>query len=226
MDIIKLSLDKSNNLNLYLDNSFVILLIIFIVFLIITYVIILYFKYKKNLAMLLRGNVELDGAEIGLNEFKIKIKPNYQTVQIAYKLWVELSTRKLGLLIDLKNDVLEEIYDSWYEFFQVTRELIKEIPAQETLNEDTKQLITIATDVLNQGIRPHLTKWQARFRNWYDIKKEIAKQSGLSPTPQNMQTEFKCAEMEFCYNELATDLLKVNKQLIEYKKLLENIVFG
>ena len=45
---------------------------------------------------------------------KLKIKPNYQTKQVAYKLWVEVNTRKLGLPIDENNDVILEIYNSWY----------------------------------------------------------------------------------------------------------------
>ena len=114
---------------------------------------------------------EIDEAEIGIGGEKVKIKPNYQDMQIAYRLWVELSTRKIGLAIDLDNDVVNEIYDSWYEFFKLTRELIKEIPVSKIRkDESTKELVRIAIEVLNEGIRPHLTKWQARFRKWYKIE--------------------------------------------------------
>lgn len=67
---------------------------------------------------------------------KVKIAPNYQDMQIAYKLWIELSTRKIGLKIDLNNDVIIEIYNSWFEFFKITRELIKEIPISKIQNND------------------------------------------------------------------------------------------
>ncbi len=226
MDIVKLSLDKSHNLNLFVGNDILWTIMILILFFIIGFFILLFFKNKNALAMLLRGHISMEGAKLGLNGFAIDIKPNYQTVQVAYKLWVELNTRKLGLRIDLENDVIEEIYNSWYAFFEVTRELIKEIPAQEALNKDTKQLITIATDVLNKGVRPHLTKWQARFRNWYDVQKKVAETNGFSPSPQKVQMDFRCSESEFCYDELSSDLLKVNEQLIEYKNLLEKIVFN
>jgi len=102
---------------------------------------------------------EIDEAVIGIGDQKVKIKPNYQDMQIAYKLWVELSTRKIGLEIDLENDVIKEIYKSWYEFFKLTRELIKEIPVSKIRkDESTKELVRIAIEVLNEGLRPHLTK--------------------------------------------------------------------
>lgn len=67
---------------------------------------------------------EIDEAEIGIGSGKLKLKPNNIDRQIAYSIWVELSTRKIGLQIDPEDDVIAEIYDSWYAFFSVTRELI------------------------------------------------------------------------------------------------------
>ena len=73
--------------------------------------------------------MEIDEAEIGIGDQKIRLKPNEVDRQIAYQVWVELSTRKIGLEIDPDHDVISEIYDSWYSFFSVTRELIKDVPA-------------------------------------------------------------------------------------------------
>ena len=84
--------------------------------------------------------------------------------EVAYKLWVELSTRKLGLPIDLEHDVIVEIYTSWHEFFRVTRELFKEIAAgQLRNNKSSRDLVGLAIKVLNQEMRSHLTQWQTRF---------------------------------------------------------------
>lgn len=54
----------------------------------------------------------IDEAELGVGNHKLKLRRNTTTVQVAYKLWVELSTRKLGLPIDLEHDVIVEIYTS------------------------------------------------------------------------------------------------------------------
>ena len=65
-----------------------------------------------NKPKMLKGDIDVNEVELGIGNNKIKIKRNYQTVQIAYKLWVELNTRKLGIKIDEENDVISEIYDS------------------------------------------------------------------------------------------------------------------
>ena len=162
---------------------------------------------------------EIDEAEIGIGSHKMKIRPNYDDVQIAYKIWVELSTRKIGVLIDFNSDVIEEIYNSWYEFFKLTRELIKDIPVRKIRNyESTKQLVNLAIEVLNLGIRPHLTSWQAKFRKWYKIQSEDHDNQNLSP--QDLQKRFPE------YDKLAEDLQKVNQMLIRYKDYMRKIAFN
>jgi len=161
---------------------------------------------------------EIDEAEFGLGNQKVKIRPNDIDRQIAYKIWVELSTRKVGLEIDLDNDVISEIYDSWYSFFSVTRELIKDVPVSKLRRKDTERIIALSIDVLNTGIRPHLTKWQARFRRWYEF--QLAKDENADFHPQDIQKEFPD------YNALQDDILTVNKNLIGYRKKMYQLVSG
>jgi len=159
---------------------------------------------------------ELDEAELGIGGQKVKLKRNTRNMQIAYKLWVELSTRKIGLKIDLENDVIVEIYDSWYKFFRLTRELIKDMPISKIWNDkDTKEIVRIAIEVLNEGIRPHLTRWQARFRKWYDI--EIKKEENFNLSPQETQLKYPK------YKELTEDMMHVNQKLIKYRKNLKRL---
>ena len=159
---------------------------------------------------------EIDEAAIGIGNSKVIIKPNRQDMQIAYKLWVELSTRKIGLAIDLEHDVISEVYDSWYEFFQLTRELIKDIPISKIRKDkDTKELVRVAIAVLNEGVRPHLTKWQSRFRRWYNTEIERGEYTDLSP--QEIQKKYPQ------YEQLAKELMEVNRKLIEYKRILSQL---
>ena len=162
---------------------------------------------------------EIDEAVIGIGDQKVKIKPNYQDMQIAYNLWVELSTRKIGLEINLENDVIKEIYDSWYEFFRLTRELIKDIPVSKIRkDESTEELVRIAIEVLNEGLRPHLTKWQARFRKWYNT--EIEREENKNLSPQEIQKKYPE------YEKLTKEMIEVNHKLIEYRKILGQLAMG
>lgn len=172
----------------------------------------------KNLTTRWRGvNFEIDKAEVGLGTGKICFKPNLKDQQIAYSIWVELSTRKIGLPIDLNHDVISEVYDSWHSFFSVTRELIKDIPVNKVKNKSTEKIVSLSIDVLNEGLRPHLTKWQARFRHWYN--KELEK-SGGDIDPQDIQSKYPK------FSELKADLLIVNNQLIKYREKMRELVLG
>lgn len=159
---------------------------------------------------------EIDEAEIGLGNQKLKLKPNLVDKQIAYKIWVELSTRKIGLPIDLEHDVVTEVYDSWYTFFAVTRELIKEVPVAMFKREDTAKIIRLSIDILNDGIRPHLTTWQAKYRRWYDAQLVEPQNKNLSP--QEIQVKYPE------YKRLEADIMKVNASLMKYRGVMHRLI--
>src|SRR5438105_7652093 len=123
------------------------------------------FRWVRDLFF--RQRFEIDEVEIGVGSNKVRIKPNHEDLQTAYRLWVELKTRKLGLLFEEDHDVIVDVYNSWYDFFRITRELIKSLPVAKIRGqESTQMLVGISIDVLNKSIRPHLTKWQDRYSNW------------------------------------------------------------
>jgi hypothetical protein len=167
----------------------------------------------------LRGHAfEIDQAELGLGDQKITLRPNYLDRTVAYKIWVELSTRKIGLSIDPENDVIVEIYDSWFSFFQITRELIKDIPVSKMREPSTEKIIQLSIDLLNNGLRPHLTKWQARFRRWYDMKLSDAGHFDLHP--QDIQAKFPA------FDEMTKELLEVNERLIIYRDRMRALILA
>jgi hypothetical protein len=208
MDIFKMYFNDDWLLIIELSPIIIVLLVL---------IFILYrFFLKKKFGL---TEYEIDEAEIGLGNNKVKVKPNYEDMQVAYQLYVELSTRKIGLPIDFEDDFLIEIYDSWFEFFKITREHIKSIPAQKIRRSPTtRAILKIAIEVLNEGIRPHLTKWQARFRKWYEI--HSATEDFKSSSPQDLQSKF--PEFE----KLVSDMKLVNGKLMQYRKMMKKISIG
>jgi hypothetical protein len=164
-----------------------------------------------------RNDIEFDSAALGIGAHSISFRPNRRDQEIAYKIWVELSTRKIGLEIDLKHDVIVEIYDSWHHFFSVTRELIKDVPVSKLKSESTRKIITLSVSLLNEGLRPHLTAWQARFRRWYELQLENAPDD---VEPQTLQRKYAK------FDELAKDILAVNQRLIVYREKMRELVLG
>src|ERR1041385_5356832 len=76
----------------------------------------------------------------------VELRPNNEDVQIAHRIWTELITRKAAQPIDIENDVIVEIYNSWYALFGRVRQLISDIPGHLLRKEkSTQQLVKIAT---------------------------------------------------------------------------------
>ena len=165
---------------------------------------------------------EIDQAEFGVGQSKFRFKPNLTDRQVAYAIWVELSTRKIGLPIDFDHDVITEIYDSWYNFFAITRDLVKSIPVGKVKDSSTQSIIRLSIEVLNQGLRPHLTQWQARFRHWYEreLKKLDAGEGEALLDPQAIQARFPK------YAELKADMERVNQSLIRYRRKMRQLVLA
>ena len=155
-------------------------------------------------------------AQIGFGEVgHVKIKRNHDTVRIAHQAWAELQTRKAALPYDEENDVITEVYDSWYSIFGEVRKLIKSIPAEHIQsNKDTSELVRVMIAVLNEGLRPHLTRWQARYRAWLETQKENGR------TPQDTQRLFPE------YQILINDLKRVNAEIHNYADFLKRIAHG
>lgn len=204
------------------DWQFQLISINFLVLLLILLIIVV-IKRKNSKTTTWEQKYKPQQIKIGTDGVEYTIAPNCMVVQTAYKFWVELQTRKLGLPIDLNHDVIVEVYNSWYTFFGVTRELIKNIPADEIKDESTQELIKMALEVLNNHVRPHLTRWQAMFRKYYNSMLEDDKTKDLSP--QEIQKKFSKDE-NYCYEKLSQDLINVNEILIEYKNNLEKLIFN
>jgi len=173
------------------------------------------FRWVRDLCF--RQRFEIDEIEIGVGSNKVKIRPNHEDLQIAYRLWVELKTRKLGLLFEEDHDVIADVYSSWYDFFRITRELIKSVPVAKVRGaESTQLLVGLAIDVLNKSIRPHLTKWQARYRHWLEV--ELRREGSHDIPPQELQKRFPE------YKALVAELKRTNAQLIAYARILSEVL--
>ena len=118
----------------------------------------------------------------------ISIEKNKDISRIAHKAWVEIMTRKVGLLFEEDKDVIVEVYNSWYSLFGIIRDLLKEIEPRKK-DKDLEKLENILIKTLNFGLRPHLTKWQAKYRRWYN--QEIEKEVNSQLSPQEIQKKYK-----------------------------------
>ena len=206
-DLLKLSIDNSWGIVVQVSPW------LYGVGLVVSILIIGRFFYMNGF----RTSFEIDKTEIGIGTGKVTIKPSYEDLQIAFQLWTELNTRKIALPLDEENDVLAEVYDSWYDFFRIARELIKSVPVTRyRRHQSTRTLVDTALAVLNTGLRPHLTKWQAKYRRWY--RAQLEREENQNLTPQEIQQRYPN------YADLVTDIKRVNRHLLAYSKSLGRMV--
>jgi hypothetical protein len=156
--------------------------------------------------------------KMGGSEIEYSVNRNFQNIEIAHRIYIELITRKAAIPID-KNDVIVEVYNSWYTLFQTTREELKKLSGEMLLdNQFSKDLIKLLSDILIIGLRPHLTEHQAKFKRWYNSA--ITLEENKNKTPQQIQSEYSD------YENLFESMKTVNQLLIEYSKRLDEIING
>lgn len=184
-----------------LDNVVIAILIIIVVALAV-YLII------KLILRLIKGRVSIK--TITINGISVDLECNSHVKKLANEVWIELSTRKIALPFDEENDVIVEIYNSWYEVFTRFREILKELPINN--NKEVEKLSLLILKILNEELRGHLTKWQARFRKWYKENKNT-----IGEEPQEIQKKYPQ------YEELIKDLKRVNNNMIIFTEELDKI---
>jgi hypothetical protein len=155
--------------------------------------------------------------KLGNVEFEEEIQKNYQNLYIANRIYIELATRKAAIPFDEEHDVIKEVYDSWFVLFKTIRNEIKTLPGEFLKNhKSSEKLIELTTEILNSGLRPHLTVYQAKFRKWYE--EQLEESSNIGRSPQEIQKEFGD------YDNLIADLKEVNNLLQLYKIELKKLI--
>jgi hypothetical protein len=138
----------------------------------------------------------------------LNIHVNKKNKRLAYNIWVELSTRKIAIDFDEDNDTIIRLYKSWYSAFSLIREYIKDI-GQEKIDSDLRK---ISLSILNETLRPHLTKYHYRFESWFNNHYTNDKD------PQDVQKQYPL------YEELVHDVRRVNSECKKYLELLQRII--
>lgn len=80
--------------------------------------------------------------------------------RVAWKLFVETTTRVATQPLGSESGFLREALDSLYSLFSTTRDLLKSMqPAKQVSGSDRWTVEMIAVAMLNQELRPFLSRW-------------------------------------------------------------------
>ncbi len=207
-EIVRIAFDSTKP-SLTLESDWLVIIIIALC-------LSLYFLIRKRI---IQGSKwrEMTLEISGSPKLSFKVERNYENLYIANRIYIELTTRKAAIPIVEDQDVIEEIYNSWYELFKIIRNEIKSLPGKYLKNHDpTTALIGLTRSILNIGLRPHLTEHQAKFRAW--LKKAKEEQEYQNLTPQQLQKEYPD------YDELIVSMKGVSQVLIHYAEELDKLI--
>ena len=211
LKLINLELDYSKP-SLFIETNWQFLFALIIIVIIICLIIR---SLKGSSYRITEMTVEISGKP----KATFKAHRDESSIYIANRIYIELITRKAAIPFDDDNDVIIEIYDSWYKLFGIIREEIKLVPGHYLKSHNpTTAIIGLTTKILNDGLRPHLTEYQAKFRKWYDIESQAESSRNLSP--QEMQKKYPDFEA------LLADIKRVNTILINYSAELIKLIKG
>jgi hypothetical protein len=209
-EIVRLSFDSSKP-SLTIESDWLILAIV-------VAVLLLAYFIKRNFSKWFNWHV-MEVEISGSPKIKFKVERNDENLYIANRIYIELTTRKAAIPIDENNDVIEEVYDSWYKLFGIIRDEIKSVPGKYLKDHDpTSALIGLTRKILNDAMRPHLTEYQAKFRKWIAIAKEEPTNKNL--TPQELQKKYPD------FANLVSSMKLVNLTLTDYADELDKLIKG
>ncbi len=84
--------------------------------------------------------------------------------ETAWSLYVELVTRVAVQPLEIGQGSARESLNSLYQLFPTTREILK--AAGPGVGASRSSVGGIAIAVLNNGLRPFLSKWHSRLKDW------------------------------------------------------------
>jgi hypothetical protein len=118
----------------------------------------------------------------------------------AWSLYVELVTRIAVQPLEIDQGTVREALNSLYSLFSSTREILR--TAGPDVGASHNSVGGIAISVLNNGLRPFLSKWHPLLQVW-----EAGRPPGLSP----MEHEKNWTEGPEIRNELSALLVNLEK---------------
>jgi hypothetical protein len=168
------------------------------------------------------GNWWADSVDVEFGSLNVSLKRTHEVVRVAHEAWAEIITRKAALPFDEDNDLVVDIYSSWYELFKELRALIRTIPAEQMLGksaraQSARDLVRVLEAVLNAGLRPHLTLFQSRFRPWYEHKTKVYSEDADGQSIQSQYPD---------YDVLLADMRQVNRLMVKFSQDLKRIAQG
>lgn len=144
--------------------------------------------------------------------FSLNIAKNDRVA--AWKIYSQIKTRVAAVKFDPDVDSAMAVHDSLYKLFDIIREQITMIPIERIMKDKSDNTVKFYLSILNDGIRPHLSKWHIPLKQY--IENEKIKNKELSI----IEIEKKYPQRE----ELIRSIHDMNERMDSFSEQLLKIV--
>jgi hypothetical protein len=148
----------------------------------------------------------------GLGGVEQNWEPSDEERRAAWELYVELATRVATIPLETDAGLLREALTSLYALFGITREILRRYGPQvaQPKREGAASFGTLAVTILNEALRPLLSKWHPRLQDHEDQR---------PPDITRVDWERQWADFDEFKDELAT----VRRTIDQYSALLADV---
>jgi len=145
----------------------------------------IYFIQKKDIVEGVKEMyiVRYSTSDVNLNAIgglSFSIKANKTDRETAWRIYTQLKTRVASVKFNPSYDSVVLVNKSLYEAFKLIREEVSNIPLNRVRTKKDDAIVDFYMNILNEGIRPYLSKWHLPISSWVESNKE--KNSGKSIT--------------------------------------------
>lgn len=92
--------------------------------------------------------------------------------EVAWKIYTQIATRIAVVDFNEDYDSFFLVNESLHALFLLIRDQLGEIPVERLRRDRKDELVTFYTSILNEGIRPYLSKWHMPISKWIETEKK------------------------------------------------------
>ncbi len=152
----------------------------------------------------------------GFGKLEGQWEPDKSEQKAAWEMYVELMTRISVVELKSGDGLLREALDSLYSLFETTREILKKYGPKIARSKSSNDLCfgKVAVIILNEGIRPVLTKWHPLLLDYESTREEqqsrVEHENSWKMNDELRKELNKVRYMLFCYAKLLSEVAGVD----------------
>ena len=180
---------------------------------------VIYFYSKQDLLGLATDKYTLyistSDVNVSAGGLSFSLKAGKTDKEVAWKIYTQIKTRITAVSFNEQYDSLQISNKSLHEVFLFIREEISKIPLARVRSSRNDQMVDFYLSILNNGIRPYLSKWHSPISDWVEKEQKKSPDKSLieieKAFPERKEALIDLNDMNLRMNTISEELLKIVK---------------